>query len=146
MSTTPIKKSFDALFGTDQQAEQDGAWAMLRGGMEVKVRSDNAHIVRDFARDLDKKFRAIMLAHDGLPPKYQDEYNTELVIGVILVDWRNHPDGTTYSKAAAKEFVTKYPRFRQEVQFLARQEETFKPAELAVMEGNSLPSSDTSTS
>jgi hypothetical protein len=127
-----------AAYEQDTTAVNEGAWAELRSGIRVKIRSEHSVEVREVARKLDRKYRALILA-DGMPADKQDERDTELCATAILVDWDTDcreafGEPTT---ANIRKACTELPAFRRDVIYLSRLDETFRTEEVRLMAGNS---------
>lgn len=136
-----------AAYEQDLTAEREGAWVELQSGIKVKIRSEHSVEVREAARKLDKKYRALILS-DGMPADKQDERDTELCATTILVDWDRDcieafgpPTIDNFRKACLQ-----LPAFRRDVVYKARLDETFKTEEVKRMAGNSAAPSVTTTS
>lgn len=132
--TIPVAKKnslFDA-YKTDANLEEEGAWVEMRGGAQVKVRSENSTAAREYAAKLTKVQRQILQANNWvLPPKMQDRNEVLTCRHAIVVDWKNVPDeegnDLPYSPAAVERILTALPRFRADILQAAKLEETFKP-------------------
>lgn len=148
MSTAESNNPLDS-YTTDTSAEQDGQWVEFRGGMEVKVRSDQSDKVRDYTNKLMKKQRQAYIANGGLlPPKMQDTNDLLLCVHAIVADWRNVVGDDKKPLPCTSENLTnvlkKYPRFRQDIITASRTEETFRQDMVEAMSGNSASTSPTS--
>ncbi len=145
---TTTKTIYDA-YQTDAGLETEGAWTDLRGGARVKIRAEASVFVREKARALDKKYRAIMITEGGLPPDVQDTRDTELCATAILVAWENVTDKTgtvlPFTVDNARATLTALPRMRQDILYAARIDETFRAQQQEVMAGNSPQPSATAT-
>lgn len=126
-------------YETDQTAENDGAWVEFRGGVKVKLRSENSEKAVDFAHKLAKKQRQLVVANGGLlPKKLQDANEVALCAQALIVDWQGVTDRDGKALPCTQDNVRKVmqelPAFRRDVLFAARVDETFKAEEMAAVE------------
>ena len=129
------------LYGTDSRLENEGAMVEFRGGIQIRVRSENSTIVREYANRLLKKQRQLYMANNGIvPPGISDKNDIALCTNVLITGWKNviGEDGkeVEFTPQNVERLMTDYPALRRDVMFAARTDETFREVKEA-MEGNS---------
>lgn len=119
-------------YALDEQAENDGRWVEFRGGIRIKLRSDNSDIVRKFSNRRVKAQRQQIVANGGLlPPEQMDKNEIALCVEAVVVDWEKvyGLDGKLLpcTRENVQMLVTRLPALRREILFASRTEETFRP-------------------
>jgi hypothetical protein len=117
----------------DEKAENDGRWVEFRGGVQMKIRSDNSLKVRQWNNKRARIQRQQIIAHGGiLPVEMADKNEVEMCGQVLVVDWKGVTDraGTAlpFSIENATRLMRELPALRRDVIFAARSEETFREA------------------
>ncbi len=139
MSETKQVSALYEQYETDLAAENDGAWVEFRGGVHVRVRSENSKKAVDFAHKLAKKQRQVIVANGGvLPKELADANEVALCEQALVADWKGVTDKAGNPLACTPENVRRVmkelPAFRRDVLFAARVDETFKVEQDAAVE------------
>lgn len=129
-----------AKYSTSAELEEKGAWMTLAGGGRLRIRSQSAKIVREFAQRLVKKTRHVYASGGSLSVDQQDEQDIDLCVGVLITEIDNFEDDDDkplpYSKDLVREIVAE-SLIRKQVLNFSTDADNYRTA----VEGNSSPSS-----
>lgn len=129
--TKPKKNALFDAYQTDKSMEEDGAWVELRGGIQVRIRSEQSSTAREYATKLTKQQRQILQANGWvLPTNLQDRNEVLMCKNALVVDWKGvvDEDGEELkcTPANVERICTVLPRFRSDILQAARLDETYK--------------------
>lgn len=143
-----------ALFSTDEESTEKGAWIPIRPGLRFRIRSVHSKAVRTEETRLTRKNRGKLVQAQGiLDPDDADATEVLLVARAVVTGWEGAElDGKPldYSRGNCERLMVRFPQLRREVMMHARTDDNYRPpeaaaAELEAMAGNSSPQSDTTT-
>lgn len=137
------------VFGTDQRAEQDGAWMPVGEGIRFRVRSQQSAIAREHSRRALKKNRGLYQAGEIPSLEQQDEMDADLAV-VLVAGWEGVEDDAgnplPCTAETVREAVTEYPHLRRRILTFSAEMENYRAAEVKAIAGNSAPSAKPSVS
>jgi hypothetical protein len=124
---------FKQIFCTNKDKEQDGAWVMLEGGVEVKVKRAGMGN-KPFEFDRSKMFRPFnkQIMAGTMEPDILRQIHTTLLAKHIIVDWKGIlEDGkpVKFSKEKFIEFANMSSDFLQGVLTAANEQQNFQDGE-----------------
>lgn len=120
-----------ALFGTDNDLEEAGAWVPVSRGVKIKVRRlKSVAAQREFDAAVAEKFGEgyVVNVAEMSADEIIDWWVMRLAEGV-LIDWKGVQSGgeeIPFSKAIAYEMLTKARDFREFVQQIAEERDAFR--------------------
>lgn len=120
---------------TSESLENDGAWVELESGAKVKVgRKGNPRHQKALKRLLSpfKRYQRMQNIPEDVEKKLEAAIIEAMAEG-LLFDWSGIQVGgvdVPYSKQNAIEALTKFKRFREDIEYLSDEAETFRQQEL----------------
>lgn len=133
-----------AIFQTDQNLEEDGAWVEINElyGLKIKVRRLRSDaVLKAFERIVRETYGEGQLRKpDDLTADQGQEVLKRQLAEAVLIDWKNLRDTNTgeeipYSKEMARELM-EIKDFREFVYQAANERETFRQKNQKEAEGN----------
>lgn len=117
-------------YATDTSLENDGVWVEFRGGLQLKIRSDNSIKTREWAVKRAKGQRALIVANSGLvPPSIADKNEIDQLAEVTVVDARHLTDRQgqplEYSRETIRQLMKDLPGLRRDVLLASKMDDTF---------------------
>lgn len=134
--------AFDELFQTNVQAEEDGIWVDVPGGVKMKIRAYTAKAVGDLREKLTKPHQTILRQGFKIPDAESEEIGLQVIAGAVIAGWEGltattkNEDGTEtkvpvpYTPATAYEYLKRLPKLANFVIGVATDSTFFKDAEL----------------
>lgn len=129
-----------AAFGTNKEAEADGAWQTYNDKIAVQLRRDTDPRFRKAIRHAYKRFKHM---GSSILPEQEDTVKDEAVAKALITDWK--VDGVPFSPEAALAAFKQFPDFRRWCEDQAGDVENYKD-DLEADKGNSSASSRGSAS
>lgn len=118
-------------FKTDAKKELEGVEKPIGDGGFVTVARTGNKRYRDMFKKLAKPYRR-QIMRDSLPDDVADEIMNETMSQTILLGWRGlteNGEEVPYSRDKAKEWLAKYPDFKDLITDLAGELASFKDDE-----------------
>lgn len=129
-------------FATDTVAEIEGKWFPLKDAQLRLARTGNPRYREKLRVELNIHGAAI--EKGLLDLELNDAVMIDVLVDTILLDWKGFTEGgrdVPYSKAKAREMLTKFRDFREFVAATADKMDNFRLAEVEEAKGNSKPAS-----
>lgn len=135
-----IRKTFQ----TDESLEENGTWVTFGGDSMFLIARFGNKKHRELMERLRTPHRALIASGRPLPTEIADKMLIDAAAQTILLDWRGVTENgvpVPYSQEKAKEYLTELKDFRNQVDFVSTQMETFRRQAMDSDAGNSSPSS-----
>lgn len=122
--------SFTKRYATNETAAEEGVFVDFGDGIQVKVaRFDNKQS-RDLRRKLEKPYRNILQRNRQLPPELEEKLAIQQIAEAVIKDWKGITDENgkeiKFTPEAAKEILTKYPDFLNDVLTVSMERDLFR--------------------
>lgn len=118
---------------TNREKEDNGVWAPVAEGLEVKVARVNNHAYQDYLRKLTREKLGTVRAGE-LGSKVAEDITALAVSKYILLDWKNLQDDAgadiPYSQAKAFELLKESRDFLRIIINISSDAEIFRDQEL----------------
>lgn len=135
-----IRKTFQ----TDELLEENGTWVTFGGDSMFLIARFGNKKHRELMERLRAPHRALIASGRPLPNEIADKMLIDAAAQTILLDWKGVTENgvvVPYSQEKAKEYLTELKDFRNQVDFVSTQMETFRRQAMDSDAGNSSPSS-----
>jgi hypothetical protein len=135
-----IRKTFE----TDESLEEHGTWVTFGGDSMFLIARFGNKRHRELMERLRAPHRALIASGRPLPNDIADKMLIEAAANTILLNWRGVTENgvpVPYSIDKAREYLTDLKDFRNQVDFVSTQMETFRRQAMVTDAGNSSPSS-----
>ncbi|MBS3648867.1 hypothetical protein KEU06_09635 [Pseudaminobacter sp. 19-2017] len=130
---------FSDNYSHDKTAAEEGTWAPIGGGIEVKVRSFESAHTRALRKKLNEPYAALLRLGKDIPEDDQNEIFIKLISHSSMIDW-NLTEGTgekdangkeierpiPFSAEIAEKYLRDEPQFLRDVITVLTSTETFK--------------------
>lgn len=131
-----------AEFATDTVAEIEGKWFPLKDAKLKLARTGNPRYREKLRVELNIHQEAI--SKGLLDLELNDAVMIDVLVDTILLDWKGFTEGgkdVPYTKAKAREMLTRFRDFREFVAATADKMENFRTVTQETTKGNSKPAS-----
>ena len=139
MTDTPALSIFD-MFGSSEDAAENGKWFDFGPSMKVKIRRFKSKKSRKVREELEAPYKRVAQFGAVLPDDVQDSIGTAHVAHGLIADWKGvlNKDGTEipYSKDAALDLCSRLPEFRDAIANISVSLDNFREEQKTEIEGN----------